>query len=68
MAHFLDHLGPAIETWWADLGAPHLDATACRFLTDAFATPDAATFARQVADRDRALLRRLAARAQDRDD
>lgn len=26
MKHFLDHLGPALESWWADLGAPHLTA------------------------------------------
>lgn len=25
LAHFLDHLLPAVESWWADLGAPHLD-------------------------------------------
>ncbi len=24
MAHFLDHLGPAMEGWWRDLGAPAL--------------------------------------------
>lgn len=24
MRHFIDHLGPAIESWWADLGAPQL--------------------------------------------
>ncbi len=24
MAHFLDHIGPAMEGWWADLGAPAL--------------------------------------------
>ncbi len=23
---FFDHLAPSFETWWADLGAPHLDA------------------------------------------
>lgn len=24
MAHFLDHIGPAMEGWWADLGSPEL--------------------------------------------
>ena len=24
MANFLDHLGPAVESWWADLGHPDL--------------------------------------------
>jgi carnitine 3-dehydrogenase len=26
MAGFLDRLGPAVESWWADLGQPTLDA------------------------------------------
>ena len=26
MAHFLHHLLPAMETWWADLGTPKVDA------------------------------------------
>lgn len=25
LAHFLDHLLPAVETWWADLGTPNVD-------------------------------------------
>lgn len=24
LRHHLEHLGPSIETWWADLGTPHL--------------------------------------------
>lgn len=24
MRHFVDHLGPPVESWWADLGRPHL--------------------------------------------
>lgn len=26
LQHFIDHIGPAMEDWWRDLGAPHLDA------------------------------------------
>lgn len=25
MGHFIDHLGPAVSTWWADLGTPQLN-------------------------------------------
>ncbi|MET0968007.1 MAG: FAD-dependent oxidoreductase [Tardiphaga sp.] len=25
LQHFIDHIGPAMEDWWRDLGAPHLD-------------------------------------------
>jgi 3-hydroxyacyl-CoA dehydrogenase len=24
MRHFVDHLGPAVESWWSSLGSPHL--------------------------------------------
>lgn len=63
--HFLDHLGPAMETWWADLGTPHLDAATRQILIDAFGTPDAEAFRQAVARRDQALLRRLKALAED---
>ncbi|MFX5793765.1 3-hydroxyacyl-CoA dehydrogenase family protein, partial [Acinetobacter baumannii] len=26
IGHMLDHLGPPIESWWADLGAPSITA------------------------------------------
>lgn len=26
MPHFLEHIGPAMQSWWDDLGAPSLDA------------------------------------------
>jgi carnitine 3-dehydrogenase len=25
LQHFIDHIGPAMEDWWRDLGTPHLD-------------------------------------------
>jgi 3-hydroxyacyl-CoA dehydrogenase len=68
MAHFLDHLGPAVETWWADLGTAHLDAPTRAMLIDAFGTPDAASFEHAIARRDRALLRRLKALDEDKAD
>ena len=65
MAHFLDHLGPAVETWWADLGAPELDDEARRLLSEAYPPVSEAEF-RAVQDwRDAALLRRLAALEED---
>ncbi len=68
MAHFLDHLGPAMETWWAALGEVHLDEPTRAMLVDAFGTPDPAQLARAVAHRDQALLRRLKALAADQAD
>lgn len=34
MAGFLERLGPAVETWWADLGAPVLDDATRKALID----------------------------------
>lgn len=65
MAHFLDHLGPAMEAWWADLGSVALDEPTKKMLIDAFAVPDEASFERAVGHRDRALIRRLKALAED---
>lgn len=65
MAHFLDHLGPAVEAWWADLGTASFDEPTKKMLIDAFGTPDAASFEKAVGHRDRALLRRLKALADD---
>ena len=65
IGHFLDHLGPAVETWWADLGAPHLDEQTRKLLVDAFGVPDEESFRTAVARRDEALLRRLQALAAD---
>lgn len=65
MAHLIDHLGPAFETWWADLGTAHFDETTKKMLIDAFGTPDPAGFEQAVRHRDAALLRRLKALAED---
>jgi 3-hydroxyacyl-CoA dehydrogenase len=32
LRHFVDHLGPAFQSWWDDLGAPRLDAPLRDFL------------------------------------
>lgn len=34
MAHFYDHLVPAMQTWWADLGTPTMDAALREQLVD----------------------------------
>ncbi|MGQ3676491.1 3-hydroxyacyl-CoA dehydrogenase NAD-binding domain-containing protein [Xanthobacter sp. TB0139] len=68
MAHFLEHLGPAVETWWADLGAPHLDEATQKMLADAFDRLDDAQFEKAIQHRDKALLRRLRALAEDAQD
>ncbi|HEY0276142.1 MAG TPA: 3-hydroxyacyl-CoA dehydrogenase NAD-binding domain-containing protein [Paenirhodobacter sp.] len=65
MAHFLDHIGPAVEDWWADLGTPHLTPEARAILTEAYPEMDAETFRKAVDWRDQALLRRLRALAED---
>lgn len=45
----LDHLGPPIESWWADLGTPHitedLKATLCAGLDEALRERDRAALA-----------------------
>jgi carnitine 3-dehydrogenase len=33
MAHFLDQLGPPLESWWGDLGHPSLTPETCAALT-----------------------------------
>lgn len=37
MAGFLQRLGPAVETWWADLGAPALDSETRAILVEGMA-------------------------------
>lgn len=57
IAHALDHLGPLMETLWADLGEPRLDAALKAKLVagvkDGLASRD---LAGMVADRDRLLV------------
>ncbi len=61
MAHFLDQLGPPVESWWDDLGSPQLTAEICRALIEGVAAEtggrDIATLA---AERDRFLIDLLA--------
>ena len=49
LRHMLDHLGPPIESWWADLGTPHitedLKATLCAGLDEALRERDRAALA-----------------------
>lgn len=62
MANFLEHLGPAVESWWADLGQPNLTPEVKLALTESV---EAETAGRSVAElsaeRDRKLLALLAA-------
>jgi carnitine 3-dehydrogenase len=61
MAHFLDQLGPPLESWWGELGAPRLTPEIRQALTAGVADEaegrDIATLA---AERDRFLLDLLA--------
>jgi len=49
LRHMLDHIGPPMESWWADLGAPHiteaLKGTLCAGLDAALAQRDRAALA-----------------------
>src|SRR5207244_11527417 len=52
MAHFLDQLGPPLESWWDDLGSPRLGPEVNRALTDGVAAEaagrDIATLAAEI--------------------
>lgn len=57
MAHFLDHLGPAMEGWWRDLGAPQLAPRINAALVDGVAAEAAGrSRADLVKERDAALI------------
>lgn len=57
MAHFVDHLGPAFESWWADLGTPVLDAAARDILVQGIAREVGSQTVEALADiRDAGLL------------
>lgn len=64
MAHFLEHLGPPIEEWWADLGevklSPALSQTLVQGVDAAIGSAD---LAKIVAQRDEALLTLLQIKA-----
>ena len=60
----LGHFGPALETWWADLGTPRLDADAIAALGRAVDEAlDGHSIPALAAERDSRLLALLAARA-----
>lgn len=57
MAHFLEHLGPPVEEWWADLGQVKLNPELNRTLVDGVNEEiGSADLAEIVAQRDDALL------------
>lgn len=61
MGHFVDHLGPAFESWWADLGTPVLDAAARDILVQGIAEEVGPQTVETLADkRDAGLLSLLA--------
>jgi len=57
MAHFLDQLGPPLESWWSDLGAPSLTAEVRGALTEGVAgEAGGRDIADLAAERDRFLV------------
>ncbi|HTV01933.1 MAG TPA: 3-hydroxyacyl-CoA dehydrogenase NAD-binding domain-containing protein [Luteitalea sp.] len=57
IGHTIDHLGPAIEDWWRDLGSPSLDARVRTSVVDGVSNALARTdHAAMVAQRDALLL------------
>lgn len=57
MAHFLDHIGPAMERWWADLGHPELTPDVREKLVAGWAKEMAGRSVDELAvERDRQLL------------
>lgn len=62
MANFLEHLGPATESWWADLGRPRLTPEVKQALIESVEAENAGrSVAELAAERDRRLLTLLAA-------
>jgi carnitine 3-dehydrogenase len=62
MAHFFDHLGPAIERWWDDLGTPKISPELKSMILDGLSEEiGTRSFEALVADRDEKLLGILAA-------
>ena len=62
MRHALDHFGPALESWWADLGTPRLDGEAIEALSRAVdEVLDGHSIPALAVERDSRLLALLAA-------
>ena len=63
LRHFIEHLGPAFEQWWAELGEPELTAETIKKLCAGVEAEAAGrTLASLAAERDQALLAILDAR------
>ncbi|MGD9617329.1 MAG: 3-hydroxyacyl-CoA dehydrogenase NAD-binding domain-containing protein [Alphaproteobacteria bacterium] len=61
MGHFLEQLGPPLESWWDDLGSPSLTREVRRKLTEGVAAEaEGRDIATLMAERDRFLLDLLA--------
>ena len=57
MRHHLEHLGPAIEDWWADLGSPSLtDEVKAKLIKGMDEATAGATFEQLVSRRDNLLV------------
>ncbi len=64
IAHFLDHLGPPVESWWADLGAPVLsEALKEKISNGVDAQMQGKTPSALGAERDQLLVAMIAAKA-----
>ncbi|MDR9835811.1 3-hydroxyacyl-CoA dehydrogenase NAD-binding domain-containing protein [Herbaspirillum huttiense] len=64
IGHMLDHLGPPIESWWADLGAPSLtDALKAQIRAGVEEQMSGKTSAGIAAERDQLLVQLLAAKS-----
>ncbi len=59
IAQFLDHLGPAVQSWWDDLGAPDVDNRTVEVLKDGLSAEKYGDHAALVKWRDEKLLRQL---------
>lgn len=69
MAHFLGHLGPAMESWWADLGTPQLTEDIRRRLVEGTAEAvHGRPYAERIEERDRLLLALVGMLARERGD
>lgn len=69
MRHFVDHLGPPMEGWWASLGRPHLTPEVKDMLVAGVADEAAGrSFETLVSERDRRLLDLLDVLGLGRDD
>lgn len=67
IGHMLDHLGPPIESWWADLGAPSItEALKAQIRSGVQEQMSGKTSADIAAERDQLLVQLLAAKSKTR--